>query len=187
MRIFANPQALALWLQAHQITTAAWGQGAAKSVAHLWQEVQNGESALSDETPLRRVRVVELLVLDGDHQLIEAAQILVTGQVRRRNRPPSEKMHPREDPFTAARRCLVEELGVAPTAIHIAPTQAISERQECADSASYPGLITQFTFYRVMAQVEHLPTTTFTTPNAAHAHGDPVVAHQWQWQIYPRA
>lgn len=184
MRIFETPQALADWLHTHQINTAYWGQGAAKSVTDLWQEIQHAESVLYDEPPLRRVRVVELRVLDGDRQLIEMAQTLVTGQVRRRNRPPSEKMHPAEDPLTAARRCLVEELGVDPTAIAIASTQAIRERQETVESASYPGLATQFTFYQVTAHVPHLPTTDFTTHNAAHTHGDPIVSHQWHWQAY---
>ncbi len=188
MRIFETPHALASWLQAQGINTASWGQGAAKSVADLWQEVQHAESTFYDEAPLHRVRVVELLVLDdSNRQLIEAAQTLVTGQVRHRNRPPSEKMHPTEDPFTAARRCLIEELGVEVSAIRIEPTQSIGERQEYIESASYPGLATEFTFYRVTAQVHHLPTTAFTTRNAAHAHGDPVVAHEWHWQAYPPA
>ncbi len=186
-RTFENPQALASWLHAHDIGTEHWGQDGAKSVADLWQEVCHGESALYDVAPLRRVRVVELLVLAGNRQLIEDAQTLVTGQVRRRNRPPSEKMHPTEDPLTAARRCLVEELGVAATAIFIEPAQAIGERQTTTESASYPGLLTHFTFYQVTAHVHNLPTTNFTTPNAAHAHGDPVVAHQWRWQVYGRA
>jgi hypothetical protein len=43
--------------------------------------------------------------------------------------------------------------------------------------------VTQFTFYRVAVQVQLLPDAPFTTNNAAHHHGDPVVAHRWQWQI----
>lgn len=182
MQTFENPQQLALWLQSHQINLDQWGQGNAKSVEDLWREVQNAESALYAEAPLRRVRVVELLVQDGDRQLIEDAQLLVSGQVRRRNQPPSEKMLPDEDPLRAARRCLVEELGIESATGVRFPPQQIRERQELVESASYPGLITQFTFYQVVAQVEHLPATNFTTPNAAHAYGDPVVAHHWRWQ-----
>ena len=182
MQTFENPQQLALWLQRHQIDLAQWGQGAAKSVVDLWREVQNAESALYAEAPLRRVRVVELVVQQGDRQLIEAAQELVSGQTRRRNHPPSEKMLPDEEPLAAARRCLVEELGVDGTTDVNFPPQQVRERQELVESISYPGLITQFTFYQVVAQVKNLPLNEFTTTNSAHAHGDPVIAHHWCWQ-----
>ena len=182
MQTFETPQQLALWLQQHQINLAQWGQGAAKSVVDLWREVQNAESTLYAEAPLRRVRVVELVVQDGARQLIEAAQTLATGQVRHRNQPPSEKMLPDEEPFGTARRCLLEELGVDGAADVSFPPQQVRERQELVESTSYPGLITQFTFYQVVAQVQHLPPTDFTTTNRAHDHGDPVVAHHWHWQ-----
>lgn len=183
MRIFEDPQALTVWLQTHQVTLERWGEGDAKSVADLWREVQNAESMLYDEAPLRRVRVVELCVQDGERALIEAAQTLVSGQVRQRNQFPSEKMFPTEDPFAAARRCLAEEMGVtAETPVHF-PPQTVAVRQVLRESASYPGLLTQFTFYRVIAHVPTLPTTDFSIPNVAHAHGDPVVAHHWRWQL----
>jgi hypothetical protein len=184
MQTFENPQALASWLRDQQINLDAWGQGAAKSVEDLWREVQNAESALYAEAPLRRVRVVELVVQNGDRQLIEAAQTFASGQVRRRNQSPSEKMLPTEDPFSAARRCLAEELGVEPKTAVTFPPQDVKERQEFVESTSYPGLLTQFTFYRVVAQVPALPPSDFTTHNSAHAHGDPVVAHHWRWQTH---
>ena len=181
MQHFATPQALAAWLQTHQIDTATWGQGAAKSVTDLWQEVRNAESTLTDEPPHRHVRIVELVVHDSDRQLIEAAQTLVSGHMRRRNQPPSEKMLPGEAPLSAARRCLAEELGIDPATAVTIPPQIIGERQELVESISYPGLLTQFTFYQVRAQVHGLPATDFTTTNAAHVHGDLVIAHHWQW------
>lgn len=182
MQTFENPQQLALWLQHHQINLTQWGQGAAKSVDDLWREVQNAESTLAAEVPLRRVRVVELVVQDGERQLIEAAQTFATGQVRRRNQPPSEKMLPDEEPLGTARRCLVEELGVDGAADVSFPPQQVRERQAVVESTSYPGLLTLFTFYQVVAHVKHLPPTDFTTINRAHAHGDPVTAHHWHWQ-----
>jgi len=182
MLTFPTPQALAAWLHDQQIDTTTWGQGAAKTVTDLWRETQQAESALYPETPLRRVQVVELLIAAGGRQLIEAEQLLTSGQVRRRNQPPSEKMLPGEDPFATARRCLAEELAITDEArIHF-PLQHVGERQLLVESASYPGLVTQFTFYRVTVQVQALPDTPFTTSNAAHHHGDPVVAHHWCWQ-----
>lgn len=183
MQTFTDPQALAAWLHEQQIDTTTWGQANAKAVTDLWREVQNAESILCAEMPLRRVRVVELCVQAGDRRLIEAAQLFASGQVRRRHHPPSEKMLPTEDPFTAARRCLTEELNVAADAVVIFPPQAVDARIELSESTSYPGLLTQFTFYPIYVQVPHLPTAEeFTTLNAAHAHGDPVIAHQWRWQ-----
>lgn len=182
MQTFENSSALALWLQGHQINTEQWSHNGAKSVADLWLEVKNAESALYNEPPLRRVRVVELHIYEGDRQLIEAAQTFVSGAIRHRHRPPSEKMWPDEDPFTAARRCLAEELGIDPaTPVTFFP-QSLTESTTILESTSYPGLLTHFTFYRVVAQVYTLPTTDFTTANSAHAHGDPVVAHHWCWQ-----
>lgn len=182
MLIFPTSGALAAWLHTHQIDTTTWGQGAAKTVEDLWRETQQAESALYPEAPLRRVQVVELFIEMAGRQLIEAEQRLVSGQVRRRNQPPSEKMLPGEDPIATARRCLAEELAITDAAqIHF-PPQQIHERQLLVESASYPGLVTQFTFYRVTAQVQALPDTPFTTTNAAHHHGDPVVAHHWRWQ-----
>ncbi len=183
MLTFPTPAALAAWLQAQQIDTTTWGQGAAKRVEDLWRETQQAESALYPDAPLRRVQVVELLIEAEGRQLIEAEQLLTSGQVRRRNQPPSEKMLPGEDPFATARRCLAEELAVTDDRhIHF-PPQQVRERQLLVESASYPGLVTQFTFYRVAVQVQSLPDAPFTTNNAAHHHGDPVVAHRWQWQI----
>ncbi|MCE7986186.1 MAG: hypothetical protein DYG89_33840 [Caldilinea sp. CFX5] len=182
MLTFATPQALAAWLHAQQIDTTTWGQGAAKTVTDLWREIQQAESTLYPEAPWRRVQVVELLITADGRQLMEAEQLLTSGQVRRRNQPPSEKMLPGEDPFATARRCLAEELTITDEGrIHF-PPQQVRERQLLVESASYPGLVTQFTFYQVTVHVQALPDTPFTTTNAAHLHGDPVVAHHWRWQ-----
>jgi len=172
--------ALTTWLHTHQIDTTAWGQGAAKQVDDLWHELMAGESTLQADPPLRCVRVVEVLVEQAGRRLVEAAQQLADGRVRVRNRPPSEKLKPGEAPFAAAVRCLVEELTVDPATITAANTP-ITERTVLDESGSYPGLQTAYTFYQVHLVVAGLPLTAFTTANAAHGPGDPVVAHQWAW------
>lgn len=173
-------QQLIEWLKTEGIDTTAWGQGDAKSVADLWQELQHGESTLQADPPLRRVQVVEVYVQEGDRLLIERAQHFADGRVRTRNRPPSEKMHPAEAPLEAAQRCLVEELMLAPSVIHF-PPQPIPVRTVRDKSDSYPNLTSEYTFYTIFAHVNGLPTTSFTTPNAAHSDGDPIIAHQWEW------
>ena len=183
MLTFPTPGALAAWLQTHHIDTTTWGQGAAKTIDDLWRETQQAESALYPEAPLRRVQVVELFIEMAGRQLIEAEQRLVSGQVRRRNQPPSEKMLPGEDPIATARRCLAEELEITDVAHIYFPPQQVRERQLLVESVSYPGLVTQFTFYRVTVQVHQLPDTDFTTINAAYSHGDPVISHLWRWKM----
>ncbi|MEZ4618235.1 MAG: hypothetical protein R2867_22350 [Caldilineaceae bacterium] len=175
-----TPQQLTAWLVAQQIDTTAWGQANAKSVDDLWQELCHGECSLQENPPLRLVRVVEVIVTQGEQILIEAEQLFADGRIRARNRPPSEKMKPTEDPLTAAQRCLQEELAVAPVAICF-PPQEIPARIVRDESGSYPNLISEYTFYTVHAQIAGLPATTFTTPNAAYADGDPIVAHRWMW------
>lgn len=178
---FATTDQLTHWLHTHQIDTTSWGQGAAKQVADLWQELVDGESTLQANPPLRCVEVVEVLVEREGQRLVETAQHFADGRVRARNRPPSEKLKPGEAPLAAAQRCLVEELAIEESRITVA-RQEITERVTLDESGSYPGLTTRYTFYRVYLQVAGLPTTPFTTTNAAHGDGDPVVAHQWAWQ-----
>ena len=168
------------WLDAHDIDTGNWGQADAKTLPDLWQELQHGESVLQADPPLRCVRVVEVIISRGTELLVEAEQHFVDGRVRVRNRPPSEKLYPDEDPVAAARRCLQEELSVAPSAISF-PCQELIARTVREQSSSYPNLTSEYTFYVVHANVNGLPPTDFTTLNSAHDVGDPIVAHHWVW------
>jgi hypothetical protein len=56
----SSERELRAWLHAHGVQTAAWGTGAAKSVADLLGEVTDGESVLllqPDGAPLRQLRM----------------------------------------------------------------------------------------------------------------------------------
>lgn len=184
LALFTDAGQLKSWLRAHGVDTTGWGQQAAKTVADLWQEVQQGECQLIlDETthrPLRTVQVVEVHIIWEDKLLHEQSQQFADGRIRTRNRPPSEKLHPGETPLAAARRCIQEELAVAVTAITV-PLQTPAKRVVCDESGSYPSLLSEYTFYTVHARVVGLPEHDFTTPNAAHSDGDPIVAHHWSW------
>lgn len=181
---FTGVSQLETWLRAYGVDMTCWGQQAAKTVADLWQEVQQGECQLMlDHVAhylLRVVEVVEVHIVQSGKLLHEASQQFADGRIRYRNRPPSEKLHPSETPLAAAQRCIQEELAVAVTAIVI-PTQNPAKRVICDESASYPSLLSRYTFYTVQAQVVGLPYHNFTTPNAAHGDGDPIVAHHWSW------
>ncbi|MCB0186519.1 MAG: NUDIX hydrolase [Caldilineaceae bacterium] len=177
---YPTPDALAVWLHSQGVDTTPWGQGTAKSIHDLWHELQQGESSLRADPPLRCVQVVEVYIIAGTTLLVETAQHFADGRIRTRNRPPSEKLQPGEEPKAAALRCLQEELAVVPARVTIS-SQPISVRTIRDQSESYPNLTSEYTFYTVHVAVADLPTTAFTTPNLAHAAGDPIVAHRWAW------
>jgi hypothetical protein len=181
MLTFAHPNQLETWLRAHDIDTARWGRGAAKSVGDLWREITQGDSQLVDEPPLRRVQVVELRIHRDGLLLVEAAQELASGELRRRNQPPAEKLKPGESPRDAARRCLNEELGVVQEEQIQFAAAPVETTQITKISPSFPGLVTAFTVHRVMLAVCGLPVGEFATANAAYQNGDPVMRHFWRW------
>jgi ADP-ribose pyrophosphatase YjhB (NUDIX family) len=169
------------WLDDANIDTSFWGEGNAKTVNHLWEEILEGEACLQEDPPLRLVDVVQIIIRRGRLMLLEKKQELGNGQVRFRNQPPSEKMKSGEDYTEAALRCFAEELGVAETAVtfhHDTYTKIESE----TDSLSYPGLKTRYTFHMIEADVAGLPDKDFWRENTAHDDGDPVKRHQWGWR-----
>jgi len=169
------------WLTSSQIDTTFWGEGNAKSVANLWEEFSSGEVHFMDD-PLRRVvDVVQIFICRERQVLIEAEQELENGRRRFRNQPPSEKIKPGETYLQAATRCLQEELGLPLSGISFLPGTYLC-RQETTDSLSYPGLLTEYTFHTIKAQVEGLPDEEFWRENTAVQTGDPVVRHLWVWR-----
>ena len=100
-----------------------------------------------------------------------------------------------EDPFEAARRGILEEIGsaipegddnlvvvngkfdiVSEKPLTRAPTQW----EETIESPSYPGLSTVYTLYQVEAFVEGLPLMGFTTQEMGKDKM-PKVNHEWVW------
>lgn len=181
MKKFKNVQELADWLTAVNINTTFWGEGNAKSIDNLWDELKDGEVALQADPPLRLVNVAQILVRRGKQILVEAEQELEDGQRRFRNQPPSEKMKPGESYLETAVRCFKEELGINPENV-IMLTETYQQAIRESDSLSYPGLKTQYTFHIIEAQVNGLPQTDFWLENRAYGAGDPVKRHLWKWQ-----
>ncbi|MBK8988480.1 MAG: NUDIX domain-containing protein [Chloroflexi bacterium] len=169
------------WLAARGIDTSAWGTGAAKSVADLWEELRGGDCTLADNPPRREVAVVQITIRRGACVLLEIEQEMENGRFRARNHLPSEKIKTGEALDSAARRCLQEELAVAETAVTWLP-HTDPPYQQIADSPSYPGLLTNYTFYPVVAQVTGLPDGPFWRDNLAARTGDPVQRHLWAWR-----
>lgn len=177
-----SPEELALWLEQRGVPTNGWSRGQAKSVTDLFQELEAGECELRT-SPLKRVLrgVAELLIAQGDAVLIEARQEFGDGRYRKRGTLPAEKMRAGEDPLTAARRCVVEELGRPAGAI--SSLERVSTRQVAKESQSYPGLLTEYTFHQVAVAVDGLPAGDFATSELrSRATDDPVEKHFWTWR-----
>jgi hypothetical protein len=179
--LWPDPQQLGDWLRAQGVDTSQWGEGNAKEVADLWLELVQGESVLEMGPVRRRVEVVRVLIWREGSLLLEIEQLLANGRSRQRLRPPSEKIKPGESYLAAARRCLHEELGLADGQFRLDPDS--HRRHETAEiSPSYPHLLTSYLFHDIEASSDHLPPHAFWRKNEAHAQGDPVQRHLWDWR-----
>lgn len=184
MMVFENERALEKWLTSREICWEAWGSAGSKTVANLWHEYEQGEISFGDDPPTRAVRVAQIILRREKSVLLEIAQEFGDGRVRQRELPPSEKIIAGESQFSAAERCLREELGLDPRQIQILNSTAASY-ERVADSPSYPGLRTHYTIYIVEAMVEELPDSDFWRENEPAGEGDPVKRHLWGWRRTP--
>ena len=159
----------------------SWGNENTKSVDDLWAEIVVGECRIRAQ-PLQRVMlgVVNVLIRRGEFELLETRQVFASGLTRLRDLRPSEKMKPGERSSETAIRCLYEELGTAPDAIDI--VAASPPRREARLSPSYPGLVTEYTFYTVEAQVRGLPESDFTTYEYDADGRTWIMRHDWSWR-----
>lgn len=99
-----------------------WGSGVAKTVEHLYSEIQRGESVLvrgEQGEIVRRVRIAGVDIYYSTPEgnilrLIEDRQVFPDGRVRRRDydHAVSEKLKPEEEPLEGAIRGIQEELGI---------------------------------------------------------------------------
>lgn len=181
MKEIESVKRLEVWLAQSGIDTTAWGADGTKSTIDLWHELQQGDIVLQDNPPLRVVHVVQVIIERQGKILIEAVQEFGDGSQRQRQQPPSEKIKVTESYADAALRCLKEELGVNEADIAI---DLSSHRQKYvqADSPSYPGLPTAYTFHLINATIMGLPNVDFWYDNVAFGTGDPVKRHYWVWQ-----
>jgi hypothetical protein len=137
----------------HGIQVDRWGQGSAKTVEHLEEEIRSGESRLVSErgTLYREIEFVmsDVLYSSGDAvwRLVESKQVFQDGRVRVRQKDSSvsEKMKPGEDPVLGLIRGIEEELGFRPDPEQIEELGILEEEQE---SGSFPGLRTRYRGHR---------------------------------------
>jgi len=139
-------------LEQSGVLVEGWGTGKAKSLAHLIKEIVSGETMLLDRDGalVRQVSVAQADITfrgpEGLLKLVELRQVFTDGRVRERNNAFSlaEKMEPGEDPAQAIERGIREELGVEGDL----PIQFVGEECEGMFSPSYPGLFSEYRFFR---------------------------------------
>lgn len=143
-----DEQALRALLESRGFDTSIWGEGATKSVADLWHELDEGESEiltagaeLIRRTHVAAVDVTATLSSGKTYHLIEQKQVYKGGQERHRNLITSlaEKIKPTEDTEGAVRRAVAEELGIL-TVKHI---DLRGEQAMNKPSATFNGMSTE--------------------------------------------
>lgn len=155
---------LATCLTRFGVETSAWGTADAKTIAHLVDEVRNGdcELVLGATGLTRRVANVWVDVyatIGGErHHLLERRQVFRDDRVRIRSLPASlgEKCKVGEEPLVAARRALMEELGIG-SPLTLAPASA---GESPTGPSSYPTLRTTYTtswFIAELALADYRP------------------------------
>lgn len=176
---FPSVESLHQWLLTLFLDLDNWNRGQAKSVGHLFDEINNGESSIQLKPPLRVVNVVQVLVSHDGKYLLELEQELDDKRTRKRNIPPSEKMKPGENCLDAARRCLLEELQIADKDIEMLSDEC-KAIYRYRNSRSYPGLRTKYCIYQVKVYVKNLPVEGFWTEEKAK-HGVQEITRRFYW------
>lgn len=177
---FDSLSQLRSWLNSKGIDTSQWGKSDTKSLEHLWEEIDLGEAVIQDEPPRRIVKVVQILIRNGDKVLIEGKQKRGESWSRFRGYPPSEKILPGETTLAAALRCMEEELLVEKSCVKILEKPVLI-RTETRRSMSFPGLDTTYEIHGTKVMVSELPNDTFWTVETKSRVNTPPIEHQWIW------
>jgi hypothetical protein len=148
-------------LQQHHIPIDSWGTGEAKTVDHLVNEINDGETVLVEDKEsgrlIRKFAFLSIVVLchtDREtYKLIEEKQVFSDGRTRVRvpDWSVGEKIKPGEENIEAiTKRALYEELGIQDNfGIHEG-----EHVEEEVDSKSYPGLVSRRNRFNVMVEID---------------------------------
>jgi len=167
---------LQVLLRRHGFDPDKYGVGKAKTLEHLFREVQSGECSLFAEgcALVRDVQLVGLNITREGRVLEEQFQEFYEGNRRRTRKldaSAGEKMKPEETPNDTVRRLIKEEfpilLGNLETLIR---GDDLSRREE---SFSYPGLITQYTIHLFSIEL------TIELPSFVVMEPDKWVGYDW--------
>lgn len=164
--------------------TSLWGNGEAKGLDSLLEEVNEGESYLRlDDSGL--VRVVEVAKLHISQPLygsrgclVEVSRRLPDGGTAQRNEHPSEKLKRGETPRQAVVRGIWEELQIAEGGI-LTLSMKLPEMESRA-SKSFPNLVCLYILH-------HADVVLFNSVSICHRAAFETTesngtVHQWKWE-----
>lgn len=140
-------------LARHHIDPSAFGNGKAKTLPDLREELARGECRLQshpspsgvDGPPelVREVYIVRIRLKYRDHILVHESQTLPDGRTRAKNTLVAEKMLQDEAHEAAVSRALKEELGLESGTFEMDPNSWLTV-MESNESPSYPGLRSEY-------------------------------------------
>eukprot|EP00928_Gymnodinium_smaydae_P007413 TRINITY_DN12666_c0_g1_i2.p1 TRINITY_DN12666_c0_g1~~TRINITY_DN12666_c0_g1_i2.p1 ORF type:complete len:352 (-),score=77.73 TRINITY_DN12666_c0_g1_i2:143-1129(-) len=195
-------------LQRAQIPLPSWGSGKAKSVQHLFKELQEGSSELLRNRATGVItRVVEPVFVEicfGGKVLVEQRQWLndgiSDGQCRERNLLLAEKRNPSDADIEAtAKRGLAEELNIVASNDGEWPLGVVYKAQDyqrfekASMSDSFPGLQCNYIYHHL--RIDFVAPTDGTQPDFFASCGLPdckdfhteepshkgTMKHLWSW------
>lgn len=152
-----------------------WGKNQAKTLDHLVEELNIGESKLQGIE-----RIIHTVVLDVRYKkfvLREKEQVFVSGRYRKRRLPwgsVAEKLRPGEGVFSGIKRALKEELGIDfGYGVRLRQVRGV---ELVGVSLSYPGLVnTNFQSRFVVT----LPTRLFKEEGYVEIQPDKTTYFEW--------
>ncbi|MDP9211876.1 MAG: NUDIX domain-containing protein [bacterium] len=136
----------------HDIPLDEWGTGEANTITALMGQLESGEVALLEGEQgelIRHSEAAGIIVLhhgdDGHLYRLNERQVFDDGRVRSRNFPGSigEKIRHGESAEEAARRALVEELGLSPELAADTEVRLHKKLRRDRHSQSFPGMISR--------------------------------------------
>lgn len=132
----------------HNINTAQFGKGKAKTLEEMAGEVRTGAARLMlDATEHKKlVRVVDVVLFKLEHQgklLIETSEQFADGRKRETQRLPGTKKEPHENTKQTAERVLQDMCGLKTDMVKF-DLNKIDRFEEEIESPSYPGVCTVY-------------------------------------------
>lgn len=158
-----------------------WGTGAAKTRAHLDEEIRSGETKLIVQDDML-IRSAKGVLVDVYYEaqgvtlyLIEKSQVFTDGRTKKRTTTGSigEKLKPGELPIAAAHRALSEELGLA---MELRLVECEYFVKGPVPSDSYPGIYSRYEVWRFKT---NLPPEAFRPQGYVERQHDKSSYFEW--------